>query len=47
MPTDQLNNRTILRERATYNKRPWALVAIGCFVFAFVRVNEAARRADT
>ncbi|WP_132189207.1 MULTISPECIES: hypothetical protein [Kribbella] len=47
MPTDQLNNGQSFATGLAALSGPPALFAIGCFVFAFIRAKETARRTDT
>ncbi|GAB2648179.1 hypothetical protein GCM10009743_24600 [Kribbella swartbergensis] len=47
MPTDQLNNGQSFATGLAAASGPWAVFAIGCFVFAFIRAKEAARRTAT
>jgi hypothetical protein len=47
MPTDQLDEGQPFAAALAATSGPFAFFAIGCFVFAFVRANEAARRTDT
>lgn len=47
MPTDQLNNGQSFTSGLAATSGPFALFAIGCFVFAVIRDNEAIRRTET
>lgn len=46
MPTDQLNNGQSFASGLAATSGPFALFAIGCFVFAYIRTKQAARRSD-
>jgi hypothetical protein len=47
MPTDQLNNGQSFASSLAATSGPFALFAIGCFVFAFIRARDGSRHADT
>jgi hypothetical protein len=47
MPTDQLNNGQSFASKLVATSGPFALFALGCFVFAFIRTREEARHTDT
>ncbi|WP_132291306.1 hypothetical protein [Kribbella sp. VKM Ac-2568] len=47
MPTDQLNNGQSFASNLAVNSGPFALFAIGCFVFTFIRARESSRHDGT
>jgi hypothetical protein len=47
MPTDQLNNGRSFANSLAATSGPFAIFAIGCFVFTFIRAREESHRAGS